>query len=82
VAVNVFDGTKRYMLDEVASALALPAGVPVIEIDARDRESAKQALIRVTEYALRRLTQSLSAPLPSANDVNGTSRDDSTTDWS
>jgi uncharacterized protein len=61
VAVNVFDGTKRYMLDEVASALALPAGVPVIEIDARDRESAKQALIRVTEYALRRLTESLSA---------------------
>jgi signal recognition particle receptor subunit beta len=61
VAVNVFDGTKRYMLDEVASALALPAGVPVIEIDARDRESAKGALIRVTEYALRRLTESLSA---------------------
>ena len=61
VAVNRFDGTKRYELDEVASALALPDGIPMIEVDARDRESAKQALIRVTEYALRRLTQSVSA---------------------
>jgi uncharacterized protein len=61
VAVNLFDGSKRYLLDEVATALALPAGVPIIEVDARDRESAKGALVHVTEYALRRLTQSLSA---------------------
>jgi len=61
VAVNLFDGAQRYQLDEVASALALPPNVPIIEVDARDRESAKQALIRVTEYALRRLTDSLSA---------------------
>jgi len=61
VAVNMFDGAQRYQLDEVASALALPPNVPMIEVDARDRESAKQALIRVTEYALRRLTESLSA---------------------
>ena len=61
VAVNLFDGGQRYQLDEVASALALPPNVPIIEVDARDRESAKQALIRVTEYALRRLTESLSA---------------------
>lgn len=61
VAVNLFDGGKRYRLDEVASALAIPAGVPIIEVDARDRESAKQALVRVTEYALQQLTQSLSA---------------------
>ncbi len=28
----------------------------MIEIDARDRESAKQALIRITEYSLEQLT--------------------------
>jgi uncharacterized protein len=61
VAVNLFDGAKRYRLEEVASALALPSGVPIMEIDARDRDSAKFALVRVTEYALRQLTQSLSA---------------------
>jgi uncharacterized protein len=59
VAVNQFDGTRKYELDEVAAALALPPEVPIIRVDARDRESAKQALVRVTEYALLRLTQSL-----------------------
>ncbi len=59
VAVNQFDGTREYELDEVASALALPPEVPIIRVDARDRESAKQALVRVTEYALLRLTESL-----------------------
>lgn len=59
VAVNQFDGTTAYDLDEVASALALPPEVPIIRVDARDRESAKQALVRVTEYALLRLTESL-----------------------
>jgi signal recognition particle receptor subunit beta len=58
VAVNLFDGVQHYALDEVAEALALPAEVPIIIVDARDRESAKQALIRVTEYALQRLTES------------------------
>jgi uncharacterized protein len=61
VAVNVFDGAKRYVLDEVSTALALPSGVPIMEVDARDRESAKHALVRVTEHSLRRLTESLSA---------------------
>ncbi|HSJ21376.1 MAG TPA: ATP/GTP-binding protein [Nocardioidaceae bacterium] len=59
VGVNHFDGTREYELDEVAAALALPPEVPIIRVDARDRESAKQALVRVTEYALLRLTQSL-----------------------
>jgi signal recognition particle receptor subunit beta len=59
VAVNQFDGTREYELAEVAAALALPPEVPIIRVDARDRESAKQALVRITEYALLRLTQSL-----------------------
>ena len=60
VAVNQFDGVQQHALDEVADALALPPHVPIISVDARDRESAKQALIRVTEYALQRLTESYS----------------------
>ncbi len=59
VAVNQFDGTKEYELEEVAAALALPSDVPIMRVDARDRASAKQALVRVTEYALLRLTQPL-----------------------
>ncbi len=59
VGVNRFDGAPRHSLHEIAQALALPAGVPIIDVDARDRESSKQALIRVAEYALQRLTESL-----------------------
>ncbi len=59
VAVNQFDGTRQYDLQEVAAALSLSPEVPIIRVDVRDRESAKQALVRVTEYALLRLTQSL-----------------------
>ena len=60
VAVNQFDGVQQHALDAVADALALPPHVPIISVDARDRESAKKALIRVTEYALQRLTESYS----------------------
>ena len=56
VAVNQFEGTHQYSLEEVASALALAPHVPIIAIDARERESAKRALVRITEYALERLT--------------------------
>jgi signal recognition particle receptor subunit beta len=56
VAVNQFEGTHAYSLEEVAGALALSSAVPMIGIDARDRESAKRALVRITEYALERLT--------------------------
>ena len=59
VAVNQFDGLEQYTLDQVKAALALPPEVPIISIDARDRDSAKAALIRVTEYALQHLTRNL-----------------------
>ena len=62
VAVNQFEGTHEYSLQEVAGALALPARVPIIGIDARNRESCKQALVRVTEYALTQLAQDLAVP--------------------
>ena len=40
----------------VRKALALPEHIPVITVDARDRESAKAALIAITEYSLSTLT--------------------------
>ncbi|MCG7592915.1 ATP/GTP-binding protein [Mycobacterium sp. PSTR-4-N] len=56
VAVNEFDGAPRHPPAAVRTALALPDHVPLITVDARDRESTKSALIAVTEYALSRLT--------------------------
>lgn len=54
VAVNEFDGTRRYPMDAIAEALSLPENVPIMSIDARQRESAKASLIAITEHALRR----------------------------
>ena len=55
VAVNQFDGAPAVVLDELREALAVPATVPIISIDARKRDSVKSALIAITTYALDRL---------------------------
>jgi uncharacterized protein len=56
VAINAFDGIVRHRPDEVREALQLGSDVPVMVIDARERESAKQSLIEVVEHALRTWT--------------------------
>jgi signal recognition particle receptor subunit beta len=55
VAVNEFDDAPTYPLNAVREALTLPADIPVITVDARDRRSATDALIAVSEYALATL---------------------------
>jgi signal recognition particle receptor subunit beta len=57
VGVNQFEGGPNYPLHEIAEALALRDDVPLINVDARDRESSKRALVRVTEFALTKLAQ-------------------------
>jgi signal recognition particle receptor subunit beta len=56
VAVNEFDDAPRFPEEAIRDALSVPDDVPVMMIDARDRESAKNALIAVTSYALSRVT--------------------------
>jgi uncharacterized protein len=63
VAVNQFEDAPQYPLGDVAAALALSPGTPVIRIDARKRESVKQALVRVTEFSLERLSESVAVPV-------------------
>lgn len=58
IAINEFDGAPRYPTDEVRKALTLPDSTPVITVDARDRKSATDALIAVSEYALASLSAS------------------------
>jgi uncharacterized protein len=55
VAVNCFDGVATHPLDAIRDALAVPAPIPIVFTDARDRERTKQALIDVTRFALDRL---------------------------
>jgi signal recognition particle receptor subunit beta len=56
IAVNQFDGAPKYPVGAVREALTLPPHIPVINVDARDRRSATDALIAVSEYALHRLS--------------------------
>jgi uncharacterized protein len=55
IAINEFDDSPTYVIDELREALAVPSGVPIINVDARERYSAKNALIAITSYALDRL---------------------------
>jgi signal recognition particle receptor subunit beta len=49
VGVNAFDGAPRFALDEVRDALGVGTHVPVLECDAREKESVKQSLITLLE---------------------------------
>ena len=52
VAVNCFEGAPAYPLDQVRTALDLDPGIPLVQCDARSRESVKEVLVAVVELAL------------------------------
>ncbi|MGH9031597.1 MAG: GTP-binding protein [Acidimicrobiia bacterium] len=54
VAVNLFDGLATHTPAEVRTALSVPAGVPVVLCDARNRAHVKDTLALLVENALRR----------------------------
>jgi uncharacterized protein len=54
IAVNCFDGAARYDLEEVRDALDVGPDLPIALCDARDRDSAKEVLVTLVEYVLRR----------------------------
>ena len=53
VAVNCFDGARRYPPNLVRKALDLDPAVPVILCDARERDSSKRVLIELVSYVMR-----------------------------
>ncbi|MDH5288584.1 MAG: ATP/GTP-binding protein [Acidimicrobiia bacterium] len=54
VAVNVFDPNVTYPEEVVRDALSVSAHVPIVSIDARDRESAKAALLTLLGVLVNR----------------------------
>jgi signal recognition particle receptor subunit beta len=52
VAVNCFDGVESHRPEDIAIALDLDPGVPVVLCDVRSRDSAKEVLIRLVEHVL------------------------------
>ncbi len=58
VAVNCFDGARRFPTDAVRAALDLEPAVPVILCDARQFSSCRDALITLVEHAIHLLSGS------------------------
>ncbi|MGW5864222.1 GTP-binding protein [Streptomyces sp. NPDC055239] len=52
VAVNHFDGTEEFEPADVRDALTVPAHIPVLIMDARQRISAIEALLSLVGHAL------------------------------
>jgi uncharacterized protein len=52
VALNCFEGARRYSVEDVRIALDLDKGLPIVLCDARSRESAKEVLIALVEHVL------------------------------
>jgi signal recognition particle receptor subunit beta len=52
VALNCFEGARRYSVDDVRAALDLEPGLPIVMCDARSRDSAKEVLITLIEHVL------------------------------
>lgn len=53
VAANVFDGARRYRVEEIRDALDVDPQVPVMLCDVRQREMAKGILVALVEHALQ-----------------------------
>lgn len=54
VAVNAFHGQLHHSLEEVRMGLDLPADIPIVSTDARDRATTKATLLELVEHALVR----------------------------
>src|SRR5271170_1273360 len=58
VAVNCFEGARRFRPDSVRAALDLDSRVPVVLCDARQRISCRDVLVTLVEYAIRLISES------------------------
>jgi hypothetical protein len=52
IGVNCFDAGPRFQLAEVREALGVGGNVPLVNCDARSRESVKNVLVTLTEEVL------------------------------
>src|SRR5690606_41269855 len=50
VGVNLFDGAPRYPTPEIREALGVTPDTPIVECDARNKDSVKMVLLTLLEY--------------------------------
>jgi uncharacterized protein len=74
VAVNRFDGAREYDPADIRIALDLDSDIPVVNCDARNRESVKQTLIAMVEHVLGRTSPKHKKRRRSSSSKKGSSR--------
>jgi uncharacterized protein len=53
VGLNCFDGMLAHRIEDVREAMAIDPSIPMVQCDARNRESTKQTLIGLVEHAMQ-----------------------------
>jgi signal recognition particle receptor subunit beta len=69
VAINVFASSDRFEVAEVREALGVGENLPIVECDARERESVKNVLVTLAETVLAE-RQAEAGPDPRARSTN------------
>lgn len=54
IALNVFPDSKDYPVEEIRDALDIPAHIPVVSFDARDRASSRDVLVALVRHLRER----------------------------
>ncbi|MFI8191737.1 GTP-binding protein [Streptomyces sp. NPDC085946] len=54
VALNVFPDSRTYPVEEIRDALDIPAHIPVVSFDARDRASSRDVLVALVHHLKER----------------------------
>lgn len=54
VALNTFDGKLVHDPEAVRAALTIDSAIPVVAVDARDRASTKETLVKLVKHAIAR----------------------------
>ncbi|GAA2253638.1 ATP/GTP-binding protein [Streptomyces atrovirens] len=54
IALNVFPDSKDYPVEEIRDALDIPAHIPVVSFDARDRASSRDVLVALIRHLRER----------------------------
>ncbi|RKN50452.1 GTP-binding protein [Micromonospora endolithica] len=62
IAVNQFPDAHTYPVDAIRDALAIDADVPIVGIDARDRDSVRDLLIALVEHIISRTHRPATSP--------------------
>ena len=54
IGINCFNGVLLHHVEDVREAMEVDASIPIVTCDARERQSTKQTLIVLVEYAMKR----------------------------